>query len=290
VKRWPFYLAGALVVVLAAGGASLALRSGDDEPKAASCPYPVVPSSPFTGVPRGGGRTSIPAPSGGAVTVAETGFTQPGDRARVSIGAVVENTSSQVAYRTRVIFRAYTAKGTSAIAESEQYTFFMEIPIIQPGQRVAIGDYVNVDPATWQKTGIWLTVARAGLEMINTQWIPAETTASFPTVSARVDPAKPPLVEDDSVTVTVTANSNACRGLGGRGVGMVFRNASGAIIGGAMDGDRKAGLCETGDFNARALVFDGKLPNVDLARMEVSVFCDVTGSSFLKPGPTQPSN
>jgi hypothetical protein len=290
VKRWPFYLAGTLVVVLAAGGTWLALRPGDDEPKAASCPYPVVPSSPFTGVPRGGVTTSIPAPSGGAVTVTETGFTQSGDRARVSIGAVAENTSSQVAYHTRVIFRAYTAKGTSAIAESEQYTFFFEIPIIRPEERVAIGDFVNVDPTTWQKTGIWLTVARAGLDLVNTQWIPAENTASFPTVSARLDPTKPPQASDGWMSVNFAASSNACRELGSRGVGMVFRNAGGAVIGGAVDGDDQTDLCKAGEFKSGATAFNKKLPNVDLARTEVSVFCDVTGSSFLKPGPTQPSN
>jgi hypothetical protein len=291
VTRLPWYLAGGLVVVvLAVSGGWLALRAGGDTPARTACPYPVIPSGAAPTGPSGDVRTSIAAPSGGAVSVAEAGFTQIADKSRVSIGAVIENSSSQVAYRTRVIFRAYTAGGGSAIVDSETFLYHLEIPIVLPGQRAVIGDYVNADPASFNRTGVGPTVARAGVDLIRTQWIPPADTASFPTVTSRIDPDNPVRLGGGSLTVNVVASTNACREFGGRGIGVVFHDAAGAVVGGAIDGDRKGGLCQAGSSRARALVFDDKLPKADLTRTEVSVFCDVVGSSFARPGPDQPNN
>src|SRR4051812_6710773 len=160
-------LAVALVI---AGGCS----PGDDdkagdEQDSPACATPVIPS----GVPptsADAGKTTIAAPSGGGLTVRETGFSPSTDGSRVSVGAVIENGTAEVAYRTRVIFRAFTADGRPAIADSEQYRYFVEIPIIRPNEKVPVGDYVNVDPASFNQTGVRLRVAKAALELVRTQW------------------------------------------------------------------------------------------------------------------------
>jgi hypothetical protein len=241
-------------------------------------------------VPSGDNRTTIAAPSGGAVTVTETGFTQTSNDSEVSMGAVVENTSSLVAYRTRVIFGANVADGSYALAESGRYNYFFEIPIIRPGERAVIGTYAFLNGDSFNRTGVWITVARANLDLVRTQWIPEADTGTFPAVSARLNPAKPPQAEEGAVTVDLAANSNACRDLGGRGMTMVFRDATGAVVGGAFDAIRKAELCAAGDFTAQAQVFDSKLPRADLARTELNVYCDLTPSSYLPPGPDRPVN
>ncbi|MGX7669805.1 hypothetical protein [Plantactinospora sp. DSM 117369] len=290
MKRWTILLAGAVaVVLLVAAGVWWALRPGDAR-ETAACPYPEVSSGVTSARPGDDNRTTIAAPSSGAVTVTETGFTQIADKGEVSIGAVVENTSSQVAYRTRVIFGALDANGKYALGEAGRFNYFFEIPIIRPGERAVIGTYAFLDPASFTRTGIWITVARANLQLVQTQWIPEADTEKFPTVTARLNPEKPPLASNGDVIVHLVANSNACRELGGRGKMMVFRDAAGAVVGGAYHPMPNSEVCAAGDFTTRAQALGGKLPEADLARTELDVYCDLTPSSYLPAGPTQPVN
>ncbi|GIG85650.1 hypothetical protein [Plantactinospora endophytica] len=291
MSRRTILLATALlaVLLLVMAGAWWVIRPGD-EPTTAVCPYPVISNGVTSAVPNGDNRTTITAPSGGAVTVVESGFTQIADQSQVSIGAVVENNSSQVAYRTRVIFGAFDVDGDYALEEARRFNYFFEIPIIRPGERAMIGTYASVDAANFTRTGIWTTVVRASLHLIQTQWIPAADTGTFPAITARLNPEKPPVAEDGRVTVHLAANSDACRELGGRGMAMVFRDGVGAVVGGAFDGIRNTELCVAGDFTARALTFDSNPPKADLTRTEVDVYCDLTPSSYLPASPTQPVN
>ncbi|MDG4791836.1 hypothetical protein O7626_39160 [Micromonospora sp. WMMD1102] len=278
-----------MVLLLTAAGVWWA-QQPDDKPKTAACPYPKVPETLSLAVPDRYDRTRIAAPSGGAVTVIDTGFTQTENDSAVSIGAVLENTSSRVAYRTRAFFRAHAADGDYALDDPALFHYHFEIPIIRPGERAVVGTYASLNSTNFRRTGIWLQVARAHLDLFRTQWIPETDTGTFPAISAQPDPTQPPLAEDDLVTVRLAANSNACRALGGRGMSMVFRNAAGAVVGGAFDGTREADFCAAGDFSPRALVFGSRLPDADLARTEVNVYCDVAPSSGLPPGPFQPVN
>ncbi|MFY1689804.1 hypothetical protein [Plantactinospora sp. WMMB782] len=291
MRRRTIFLASTSVLVLLVTAAGVWwAQQPNDEPKAAACRYPKVPETLSLAVPNRYDRTTIAAPSGGAVTVIETGFTQTENDSVVSIGAVLKNTSSRVAYRTRVIFRAHAANGDYALDDPALFHYHLEIPIIRPGERVVVGTYASLNSTNFRRTGVWLKVARADLDLLRTQWIPETDTGTFPTISAQLDPTQPPLAEDGLVTVRLAANSNACRALGGRGITMVFRNAAGAVVGGAFDSTREADFCAAGDFSPRALVFGSRLPDTDLARTEVNVYCDVTPSSGLPPGPSQPAN
>ncbi|MDW5326431.1 hypothetical protein [Plantactinospora sp. KLBMP9567] len=282
-------LAGALVVVLLmAAGLWWVLRPGED-PETAACPYPVV-SGVTSARPSGDNRATIAAPSSGAVTVTETGFTQITNQGEVSIGAVVENTSSQVAYQTRGIFGAFEADGSYALGEAERFNYFFEIPIIRPGERAVIGTYAFLDRASFNRTGNWIHVAQASLQLVQTQWISAADTGTFPAIIARLNTEKPPLAQDGRVTIYLAADSDVCRKLGSRGMGIVFRDAGGAVVGGSYYPVRDPEFCASGGFTATAQVFDSKLPDADLARTDLSAYCDLTPSSDLPPGPTQPVN
>ncbi|WP_422771859.1 hypothetical protein ACN28C_01685 [Plantactinospora sp. WMMC1484] len=290
MRRRTILLASTAVVALLVAASVWWLLRPDDAPEAAACPYPVVSSEVTSARPIGDDRTTIPAPSSGALTVTETGFTQIANKGEVSIGAVVENTSSQVAYQARVIFEAFDADGSYALGESGRFNYFFEIPIVRPGERAVVGTYAFLNRDSFNRTGVFITVARASLDLVQTQWIPESDTETFPAISARLHPDRPPLAQDGAVTVHFTANSSACRELGSRGNMVVFRDTTGGVVGGSYYPSRKEDVCPGGDSTGRAQVFDSKLPDADLARTEINVYCDLTPSSHLPAGPTQPVN
>jgi hypothetical protein len=240
--------------------------------------------------PSGAELTTIPSPSGGAVTVTEFGFSPTPNKKQISMGAVLTNSSTQVAYRTRIFFRAFTRKGANAISDGSHYFGHIEIPIIRPGDRVPVGDTLFVNPEQFNKTGVPLAVASARLDLVSTQWAPATATATFPAVTAKLISANPPSIIVGAVTVPFTATSDACRNLGGRGDTAVLRDQQGAIVGGVFDSSEQTGGCAAGEFGGSVATVDPKPSTADLARTEVSVFCDVAPSSFARPGPDQPRN
>jgi hypothetical protein len=292
VKRRTWRLTGLIVIlVLVASAVTLIVRNRHTAPAAAACPWPVVPSAEALSVPTDDTRRSISAPAGGNVSVTETGFTQTDKGQQVSIGAIVRNTSTRVAYHTRVLFHAYTKSGASAIAAADRYRYLMEIPILRPGQQAAIGDQLGLNPALANDFLEFPAVTTVVVEVLQTLWIPAADTASFPRITAGLDPAHVPVDGGGVITVTALTTSDACRDLGGRGVGAVFRNSAGAIIGGTLDISRQEqiGICATGDNTASAGAYNSPA-KVDLSRTEVSVLCDVTASTYATPGPDQPVN
>ncbi|BCY11932.1 hypothetical protein [Actinoplanes sp. L3-i22] len=276
MKRWipAVIIAVALVVV----GGWVMLRGREDEPAAtASCPFPAPPTPGQVpiGIAGTGGQT-ITAPPGGSGTlkVIDAGFTMFDGASKVTIGAVVENATTQVAYQTQVIFRATAADGSAGIGQAETYRHMFEIPILRPGQRAVIGDFANVRSR----------VTKAGLELIRTQWIPAGDTASYPAINATAAGS----AETGGIPVTTT--SDACHDLVDRGVSLVFRNAAGKIVGGTFDLYSKAGLCRTPTSHREILSFPSVPAGADLGRTQATVFCDVTGPASADPGPDQAVN
>ncbi|MBB4741429.1 hypothetical protein BJY16_004888 [Actinoplanes octamycinicus] len=281
------------MALLVAGSSAAACDDSGEPVNSTSCPFPTppAPGQAAIGVPGVGGQ-SIPAPPGGSgmIKVVETGFSQFDDGSKVTIGAVVENGTGQVAYRTQVIFRAATGGGEPGIDKDETNRHLFEIPILRPGQRAVIGNFANVDDAALAATGKYPSIARAGLDLLRTQWIPAQDTNSYPTITTTVTaPASVAAANADGIPVA--ASSDACHDLRDRGASMVYRTSAGKIVGGTFDVYDKLGLCRTPAGQRSILPFPAVPAGADLKRTEATAMCDVTGpGSPSAAGPDGPVN
>jgi hypothetical protein len=225
-----------------------------------------VPTAPVGGVD---GAAGI-APGGGGLRVTEQGFTQLGpNRRTVSLGAVLENTSTRVAYRARVRFGYVDAAGRSAVTPNSP-ELSLEIPVILPGQRVPVGTwaYVRKGPLS---TAVTIVDLRVVLGTV--RWAPSG--GAFAQLSARprttIRSAGDPL----SGTITYAVDSRYCRALSPRGVGVVFRNAAGTIVGGSLDLGSAQQKCAPGTSVARALVIQSLPADIDERKTEIYPYCDL---------------
>lgn len=262
MKRW-YLVAAALLAVVVATGTWFALRPEDEKPGAASCANPAAPGtekSPATG----GG---VPAPGGGGgLTIVEGGFAQVQDGGQVSVGAVIENNSRQVAYHTRFTLRATAAGGATALRPGQQ--LLIEIPFIRPGQRAIAGNVAAVNGG--QK------VTDARIDLVETRWAPESDTESFPNIVTVLDTAEPPARDAPNVPLLVT--SNACGELAQRGAMLIYRDGGGRLVGGVYNRDRYPGeRCSPGTQATRIRTFWEAPPDADPSRSEAAVLCDVAG-------------
>ncbi|MGI5240644.1 hypothetical protein [Dactylosporangium sp. CA-139066] len=211
---------------------------------------------------------ALSAAAPGDLAVVEQGFTL-GDDGTLSIGAILGNHGKQqVAYRTRVTFRVVRIDGTPVLSPDP----FQEIPVVLPGRRVAVGAAVHVPAADRA------AVSGVVFDLSATRWVAYDTRNPLlrPPVTSLVgrlsDPARP-------AEISFLIDDSGCRdaGLAERGVGMAFRDAGDAIVGGGLALGAGEGSCSGagGGYGVPAL----HLPaTADPARSEVSVYCDVPGS------------
>ncbi|MEV0895627.1 hypothetical protein [Actinoplanes sp. NPDC049802] len=289
MRRWFLVSAGVVAVLLAGVGVWFAQRSeGDTAVVVASCPDAVAPTD--QGAPAATAnpnKSGIAAPDGGDLRVVESGFTQMDDGRYVSLGAVVENSSNRVAFHTRVGFRLSTAEDEPVLVVGEGHR--IEIPIIHPGQRVVIGTVLGLDPKPRLRPGgSNPVVAEAGVDLAQTRWVPAEGTASYPTVITTLDPTYPP--SRNAGTFRLRTNSNACGDLVPRGATLIYRDGSDKIVGGSFSNDRHPEQCLRGDQETTLRPFYDPPPTADMNRVEAAVLCDVTGATPKVTDPSPPVN
>ncbi|GAA0708568.1 hypothetical protein Drose_13135 [Dactylosporangium roseum] len=275
-RRSPWLIPAVVVAVLAAAAAGVViavrvLGSGDD-PAAATCRQPVAPLSVST---QQAGKANL--------SVSEQGFSPTAGRI-VSIGGIVVNNSKQAAYRTRVTFRVVGADGTSLVRPQSAQLLHQEIPVVLPGERVAVGAGVSMDPDAVR------SIARVEIELGGTRSVPA-------------DPANPlfrPLTVTLAGPTTSTAGASAgslhfgvtasgCTGLVERGVGIVYRDAGGTIVGGALNAGAAKGRC-AGTGGPQTVTVTDVPPTAELSKTRISVYCDVAGVSKDHDGATPPAN
>ncbi len=206
------------------------------------------------------------ASDGGTVRVVEQGFTQVGqDRGGVSLGAMLENTSKLVAYRTRITFHILDGAGHDAAA-SHQTQLIQEIPIILPRQRVGAGTFAYVaDAPQFAKA----TVATFTLEVSGTQWLPSG--AGIPAYHATYAGGEPGVIR-------YTIANPSCRALESRGVAAVLRDSKGTIVGGALGvvASPQRTPCSPGTY-PESMASQGDVPSTaDSARTEVFPYCDLS--------------
>jgi hypothetical protein len=194
----------------------------------ASLPWSDVSSSGGCDIPdrvSGISASAVSAPGGGGVRVVEQGFTQD-PNSTVSLGAVLENSGSSVAYRTQVEFRLFDASH-SELPEAGPVKLTVEIPIILPGQRIGAG------AGTYRAD---VRVASVEIVVGATTWVPRDAVGhSFSPVGAtylrttRFNPRSP-----ISVDVRYQETSANCRSLANRGTAVVFRDPTGKVVGGEV--------------------------------------------------------
>jgi hypothetical protein len=233
-------------------------------------------------VPTGAVAPATRAPGGGGLRIVEKGFTQlTTDAHMVSLGAVLENTSGQVAYRSRIALRVVDEQDRPATPTADDRFLRMEIPVIFPGERVVAGAAPHVNPA---ESGELSRVAGFDVDLGRTHWVaPDDARRSLAPIS--MDGQQTKRFADDSASVTYTFRSRYCEIVPLRGVAMVFRNHAGAVVGGSFEPLVSNGWCSPGTGGLASEGYataDRSVPeDVDLAKTEVSPYCDIT-----RPAPT----
>jgi hypothetical protein len=281
-RRW--LGVGALALLVVAGLVVWAVRpGGGSPPPAAPAASPCVIGTSLPTQPTG--ATSA---GGGGVRVVEQGFSQlDGDGLVVSIGAVIENTGTEVAYQTPIRFRVFDGGHDSAVPASSGELLTQVIPVIMPGERVGAGawSYLASDPG-----GAVIRAASVDIELGEPQWWPVDGPLfRFAPVTAvhrktRYGDYTTPFGNIDYVTT-----SAYCGSVADRGVATVFRDRAGAIIGGNLTWPYQRG-CRGGKADASAPVITGIPAHIDDTRTTHSPYCDPVPRRPDPSAPNQPAN
>lgn len=206
----PRLVIGAVVVVVLIGGI-IALVNASWLPwnDAAPCDLP-------SSVPTG------PVSDATDLRVTEQGFTQSADD-RVSIGAMLWNTGKDIAYRTRVSFQPLDS-GQRPLGSPTA----IEVPVLLPGQRVGIGQDVQLTAGT----------RASSVQVVpNTTYrLPAGALGSYQPVTARkLRTGHPDAQFPGYVDIHYTDTSTNCGPLAEGAAVAVYRDANGRIVGGAVN-------------------------------------------------------
>ncbi|MEV6640829.1 hypothetical protein [Amycolatopsis sp. NPDC051371] len=199
-------LLGAIVV---SAGAKLPWFEGSPSDNSCDIPDRAPASSPV-------------APATGGIEVVDQGFSQ-GPFDLVSLGAVLENSSAEVAYRITVRFRLFDA-ARHELPEVTPGELSVEVPLLLPGQRIGAGTGAH-------KHDIRVADVEAGVG--SNTWLPRAAVGSLGPVGAtylrtsRYYPDNPAYVD-----VHYRETFPNCRALASSGTAVVFRDRTGRIVGG----------------------------------------------------------
>jgi hypothetical protein len=162
--------------------------------------------------------TSNSPPEGG-LRIVEQGFSQL--TGSVDVGAIIENTSQHIAYRTQVTFTLFDNGHRSVVPQSAPQVH-LEIPVILPKQRIGVG----------RNIGVAVTVSGFAVSPKPAQWLTLRG-------GEHVAPATARYTKDDESpglpgfrTFHYTAATSLCHQVPRNGEGVIFRNKAGAIVGG----------------------------------------------------------
>ncbi|WP_212995657.1 hypothetical protein [Winogradskya consettensis] len=233
-----------------------------------------APSMPAVGIDKVPSQApGDPAPSGGGVTLVEQGFRPNGDGSDVSVGAIVRNSSTQTAYRTKVSFTPYAKDGAAVPYAGNQP--MLEIPVLVPGERVPLGMILQIAESNLPD-GKDYTTARVDIKVVQTTWT---TAGEILPVTFSLDPVDPNGVGP----MKATAVSPYCDRLYFRGITMVYRDRAGAIVGGSLDvsnylsrnRDNAEKLCAPGTNTVDNLRVDPQFAKPKgIAATEYALHCD----------------
>lgn len=269
-KRKVLLVVGAVVAITAAGITTAVLPIGDNGSATKPCDIPnVVREQP---------ASAKTAPGGGGIEVEETGASPTG---LVSVGAVVRNTSSSIAYRTRVALKLVVSIQGLPPGPAQGPLITMEIPVMLPGQRVGVGRPL-VNMGTTDK------VISADLDLQTTTWLPNGALGGFTAVTDSYEHASRVNVSPPADAVRYTERSANCRALSSRRTAVVFRDATGKIVGGDLvppdgKGNPSGGpqqppsspSCSPGERSTWIVPLQNIPHNADDKRTELYSYCDL---------------
>jgi hypothetical protein len=240
----------------------------------ATCPAPTGPTGPA--------GSAAQAPDGGAVRVTESGFTQV-DGVTVSIGAILRNTSAATAYRTRVSITIFDDRQQPVGDPQRKKDLQLEVPVLPPGQQVGVG---AVGLVTEREDLSPTVVTRVAVELTAAQWWPPDTSALSTTSTAHLLRVEWNGPDRSDANVIYRANWPACHDAHPRGTVVVFRDATGTIVGGVIDGAQKMayadpGACRPGSGEQYLYTRSARPAGTDDAKSQVFVYCD--------PAPADPA-
>ncbi len=246
--------------------------SGASEVEPSVC---AVPTAPPTGTYAPAGQAS-----GGGLEVVDHGFTQLGEGASdVSLGALVRNTSDRIAYRAEVRLRVTDEQGGDAVHPAHVEALNQVIPVIRPGEQVAVGATVAVRDDMWPKQAATYKVASFDVEFGPVMWLPPGDAALFPTFTATFRGIGRDNSDSTLDGVRFSVVSTSCRQMFARGTSVVFLDSSGRVVGGLIDGVGDQAHCGTGEYSDTILEDD--LPKgIDAGRTVVTEYCDLARSQW----------
>jgi hypothetical protein len=156
------------------------------------------------------------------IRVVEQGFTQSASD-RLSVGAVLKYTGKGVAFRTRVAVQAFDSARRPLGVPT-----VVEVPVLLPGQRVGIGR------DTQMTVGARIASVRVLPE--TTHLLPAGALGDYrPVTAARPRTRHPDPLVAGHVDIHYTDTSTNCAPLADGEAAVVYRDAHGRIVGGALD-------------------------------------------------------
>lgn len=273
-------LAAALAAVVAGGVAVVVLTvhdggGGMEEP----CRLPRVPAAGETA------SDATSAPDHGGLVVVEQGFTpitdDPLGPPAVTIGALVENTSGMVAYRTQVTFTMLDPSG-AVVPDKEQAAVNSSrqvIPVIRPGERVGIGSVaLTVDRDRPKDPAVPVGSVRVTLD--STHWVPPTSGgASFAPVTTRIQSSGRVFADgigplQQGIHADYIITSGYCQPIAGAHGALLWRDSTGKLIGGARAFPLTDFItCRPGQQTSWA-VGNGVPKAADAAKTEVYPYCD----------------
>jgi hypothetical protein len=247
---------------------------------------PSAPSQSCTNpapVPAGEVGAASHAPGGGGLRVVDKGFTQiSASSETVSLGAVLENNSGRLAYRTRILFRVFDQRRRTVTAANGSRFLRVEIPVIFPGERIVTGNRAYVDETA---SGLPLRVAGFEINLGITRWLPADAgTRPFARVSVEGQRTERSNAVRTGGRVTYTLRSWYCHEVALRGVAMIFRDTAGTILGGDFDHNTVDEQCRPGASRGSAGADQSMPEGIDLTETMVSAYCDISGPT---PAPSE---
>ena len=191
--------AGAAAVVIAATTALVLTRAGDDPPPCGLAPVP---------------SANGPTTDGTGISVLELGFSAlPDSIPRLSIGAILQNTTDRTAYRTQVVFSATDASGAVVVNPPESNYAMIEVPVIPPRGKVAVGNLVQGD--------LDAKAAAVTVTPSVTAWLPAgDATNGLAPITGTAVAGTGAWTADGGGEVWFTAQGSNCTELLSRGVGI----------------------------------------------------------------------
>jgi hypothetical protein len=260
-------LAVAVVLVLAAIVALVVWERSRDTPDTTASP----PPSPPTTLPATLPAVTRQAPDGGEIRVVESGVSSGRntlDQPMAQYGIMLENTSrGHVAVETEIVVTMLDAAGNPVVDQLESGAgrdgtrVKAVVSLAATGQRFGVGHETFVPPGT--------TVAAVKVEIGGARWYPTEAVRPGKVTTNQVktanDAAGKRVIVDFTVESTYPVDLIA-------DASAIFRDSSGAIVGGTNPEDSGSGRYPPGSSRQRITTAAPLPDRADVTRTEVYVY------------------